>query len=69
MILINIIIGGLFLLGAIHFYKKYRETKAEFSTSEDTGYRTLYRMNLFGCIVFSLVVLNNVVLILRSLVD
>ena len=68
MIAINFIVGGLFIYWAIHFYRKHKEAKVEFVATKDTGYRTLSRMNLFLCVVFSLVVLNNVALIINQLI-
>jgi len=66
-ILINTIVGALFLLGAIYFYRKHREAKIEYVATMDSGYRTLSRMYLVGCVAFSLVTLNNLLLILVSL--
>ena len=63
MVLINIGIGGQFFFSAIYCFKKRKEAKAEFFITEDTGYRTLARMHLFLGVMFSMVVINNGVLI------
>lgn len=67
--LINIVVGGLFLFGSIHLYKKHKEAKAEYLVTKDTGYRTLSRVNFVGCVAFTLVFVNNVVLLIKSLLE
>jgi hypothetical protein len=67
MLLLNLIVGLVFLASAIHMYKKHRAAKAEYLATNQDNYRTIARINFGVCIGLAIVALGNFLKALTAL--